>query len=61
MVDNPISKVFTNLNRGPWIHRAQWIDKMAKYDLIDSNVVSWNQEYINVKMDFMSLSILIKK
>lgn len=46
MVNNPISKVFTNLNRGPWIHRAQWIDQMAKYDLIDSNVVSWNQEYI---------------
>jgi len=46
MINNPISKVFTNLNRGPWIHRAQWIDQMAKYDLIDSNVVSWNQEYI---------------
>ena len=40
MINNPISKVFTNLNRGPWIHRAQWIDQMAKYDLIDSNVVT---------------------
>lgn len=46
MINSSISKVFTNLNRGPWIHRAQWIDQMAKYDLIDSNVVSWNQEYI---------------
>lgn len=46
LLSEPIDKVFTCINRGPWIHRAVMLDHLAKHKLIDSNIVSWNEEYI---------------
>lgn len=32
---------FTCLNRGPWVHRCMMVDYLAKYNLLDKSVFSW--------------------